>query len=144
MGKEKIEVERPVHIPTPEAVKGVYMTSCIAATPSLREKLVKLISSQKKEKKWMLNQRLGAYEIFKSLKIPAFMEKKITIDYEKLCYFANPLKYQAKNWDDLPKDVKHIYEQLGIPEAEKKYLSGVATQHESQVVYQSLKKAITI
>ena len=105
-------------------------------------KLVKLISSQKKENKWMLNQRLGAYEIFKSLKIPAFMEKKITIDYEKLCYFANPLKYQAKNWDDLPKDVKHIYEQLGIPEAEKKYLSGVATQHESQVVYQSLKKML--
>ena len=108
----------------------------------ISEKLVKLISSQKKEKKWMLNQRLGAYEIFKSLKIPAFMEKKITIDYEKLCYFANPLKYQAKNWDDLPKDVKHIYEQLGIPEAEKKYLSGVATQHESQVVYQSLKKML--
>ena len=108
----------------------------------ISEKFVKLISSQKKEKKWMLNQRLGAYEIFKSLKISAFMEKKITIDYEKLCYFANPLKYQAKNWDDLPKDVKHIYEQLGIPEAEKKYLSGVATQHESQVVYQSLKKML--
>lgn len=31
------------HVPTPPAVKGIYMTSCVAATPSLREKLVKLI-----------------------------------------------------------------------------------------------------
>ncbi|MEN9621719.1 MAG: hypothetical protein RLZZ67_153 [Candidatus Parcubacteria bacterium] len=32
-----------VHIKTPSAVKGIYMTSCVAATPSLRSNLVKLI-----------------------------------------------------------------------------------------------------
>jgi len=31
------------HVSTPEAVKGIYMTSCVAATPSLRNNLVKLI-----------------------------------------------------------------------------------------------------
>jgi len=31
------------HIKTPEAVKGIYMTACVAATPSFRKKLVKLI-----------------------------------------------------------------------------------------------------
>lgn len=31
------------HIPTPAAVRGIYMTSCVASTPSLRSGLVKLI-----------------------------------------------------------------------------------------------------
>ncbi|HEY0908351.1 MAG TPA: putative glycoside hydrolase [Candidatus Paceibacterota bacterium] len=31
------------HLATPPAVKGIYMTSCVAATPSLRDNLVKLI-----------------------------------------------------------------------------------------------------
>jgi len=31
------------HLTTPEPLKGVYMTSCVAATPSLREKIVSLI-----------------------------------------------------------------------------------------------------
>ncbi len=35
---------RPVitHVPLPEAVKAIYMTSCVAGTPSFRQKLVKL------------------------------------------------------------------------------------------------------
>ncbi len=31
------------HIGTPEAVRGVYMTACVAGTPSLRDNVVKLI-----------------------------------------------------------------------------------------------------
>ncbi len=31
------------HVKTPKAVKGIYMTSCVAATPSFRKKLVNLI-----------------------------------------------------------------------------------------------------
>ncbi len=31
------------HIKTPEPLKGIYMTACVAATPSFRAKLVKLI-----------------------------------------------------------------------------------------------------
>jgi hypothetical protein len=31
------------HVSTPSAVKGVYMTACVASMPSLRSKMVKLI-----------------------------------------------------------------------------------------------------
>jgi len=46
--EEKEEVEAPpvfiaTHIDTPEAVKGIYMTACVAGTPSFRKKLVKLV-----------------------------------------------------------------------------------------------------
>ncbi|MEK7639447.1 MAG: putative glycoside hydrolase [Patescibacteria group bacterium] len=38
------EDTRPIvrHIPLPEQVKGIYMTSCVAGTPSFREQLVRL------------------------------------------------------------------------------------------------------
>lgn len=43
-----LEIEKEIkpkapHIATPEAVKAIYMTSCVAGTPSLRDGLVKLI-----------------------------------------------------------------------------------------------------
>lgn len=31
------------HLPTPEPLKGIYMSACVAATPSFRAKLVKLV-----------------------------------------------------------------------------------------------------
>lgn len=42
--KEIPKLERVItHLKTPSAVKGIYMSSCVAATPSFRNKLVKLI-----------------------------------------------------------------------------------------------------
>ena len=37
--------KKPVaeHVPTPEPLKGIYMSQCVVGTPSFREKLVKLI-----------------------------------------------------------------------------------------------------
>lgn len=37
---KKKEVE---HLKTPEPLKGIYMTQCVAGTPSMRERLVKLV-----------------------------------------------------------------------------------------------------
>ena len=36
------EVKAVAHLDTPEAVKGIYMTACVAGTPSFRAKLLKL------------------------------------------------------------------------------------------------------
>lgn len=38
-----IPVRGVTHVPTPTAMKGIYMTSCVAATPSFRNSLMKLI-----------------------------------------------------------------------------------------------------
>ena len=35
-----------VHIKTPKAVRAIYMTSCVASTPSFRKDLVSLIRSE--------------------------------------------------------------------------------------------------
>ena len=36
------EVLRPIRIETPNSVKAIYMTQCVAGTPSFREKLVRI------------------------------------------------------------------------------------------------------
>ena len=41
--KEEEKAPPVTHIATPKAVKGIYMTACVAATPSFRNRLVKLI-----------------------------------------------------------------------------------------------------
>lgn len=40
---EKIEIKKRVHLATPEPVKAIYMTSWVASTPSLRNRVVNLI-----------------------------------------------------------------------------------------------------
>lgn len=37
------EEEKIARVPTPDAVKGIYMTACVATAPSLRDKLVALV-----------------------------------------------------------------------------------------------------
>lgn len=38
-----VKEEKAMHLKTPEPLKGIYMTQCVAGTPSFRAKLVKLI-----------------------------------------------------------------------------------------------------
>ena len=47
---------------------------------------------------------------------------------------------QSHSWEDVPAEIKNTFDKLGIPEAEKKFLSGVKAQYESEVVYGSLRE----
>ena len=46
------------------------------------------------------------------------------------------------SWNDLPAEIKHTYDKIGIPEAEKKFLAGVSAQYESEVVYKSINQML--
>jgi hypothetical protein len=41
--EENLDLPKVVHLPTPAPLKGIYMSSCVAATPSFRGTLIKLI-----------------------------------------------------------------------------------------------------
>lgn len=43
--EEKKEVFQGAHIKTPEAVKAIYMSGCVLATPSFRDSLVELVNT---------------------------------------------------------------------------------------------------
>ena len=109
----------------------------------LDEKLVREISKQKKEPKWMLNKRLKALEIFNGLDMPKWGSDLTGIDFANIHYYLRPFKNQKKSWDDVPEDVRETFERIGVPKAERTVLSGVKAQYDSEVIYGSLKKSLT-
>src|ERR671927_953221 len=48
--------------------------------------------------------------------------------------------YAERYGFDDPEDVKKTFDRLGIPEAERKFLSGVGAQYESEVVYHQVRE----
>ncbi len=93
----------------------------------------------KNEPEWMLNFRLQALEMFFAKPMPKW-GGDISLDFQDIYYYLKPADHQGKTWDDVPDEIKKTFDRLGIPEAEKKYLSGVKAQFESEVIYGSLKE----
>ena len=104
--------------------------------------IVHQISDMKNEPAWMRDFRLRSLDIFNSKPMPNW-GGKIDLDFQDIFYYIKPSDHQGRSWDDVPDDIKRTFDKLGIPEAEKKYLSGVKVQYESEVVYGSMKEELT-
>ena len=102
--------------------------------------IVTQISRLKGEPEWMLEFRLHALEIFFQKPMPYWGGDMSDLDFQDIYYYVKAADHQGKTWDDVPEDIRRTYDRLGIPEAEKKYLSGVKAQYESEVVYGSLQE----
>ena len=81
----------------------------------LNEETVRTISKIKKEPEWMLQLRLDAYHSFVEQQNPNWGPDLSEIDFD---------------------------DKLGIPEAEQKFLAGVSTQYESEVVYHNMLEEV--
>lgn len=111
------------------------------AKKGLSEEIVRQISEMKGEPEWMLEMRLRAYRHFMSRPMPTWGSPKLAeIDFNEIFYYIKPTENQARDWDDVPEDIKNTFDRLGIPEAEQKFLAGVGAQYESEVIYHSIKE----
>ena len=108
----------------------------------LNEDIVRQISKLKNEPDWMLEYRLKAFEAFKRLPLPNFGPDLSNLDFDSYTYFTRLANKEVQSWDEVPTTVKNTFDKLGIPEAEQKYLAGVSTQYESEVVYHNMLKEI--
>lgn len=117
--------------------ENVYQTN-----RGLSEEIVREISKQKNEPKWMLDLRLKAYHKFCEMPMPSWGPNLSNLDFDNTIYYVKATDKVEKSWDDVPEDVKQTFEKLGIPEAEAKYLSGVSTQYDSEVVYENMLKEV--
>ena len=104
---------------------------------------VEEISAIKGEPEWMLQHRLRAYEHWLKRPMPMWTEGLDKIDYENIIYYRKPSEREEKSWDDVPDQIKDTFERLGIPEAERAFLSGVGAQYDSEVVYHSVKEELS-
>jgi len=109
------------------------------ARKGIDPEIVSQISEMKKEPVWMRDFRLKSLEIFNSKPMPNW-GGHIGVNFQDIFYYLKPTEQQGKTWDEVPEEIKKTFERLGIPEAERKYLSGVKAQFESEVVYGSLQE----
>jgi Fe-S cluster assembly scaffold protein SufB len=110
------------------------------AERGLDEQVIRSMSAMKGEPEWMLDIRLAAYRHFLDRPMPTWGADLGEIDFDNIYYYIKPSNRQEDSWDDVPEYIKNTFDKLGIPEAEQKYLSGVAAQYESEVVYHNIKK----
>lgn len=103
----------------------------------LNEELVKKISKLKDEPEWMLDFRLNSLKSFFELNNPNF-GPKIELDFSKINYYKK-IDDVKDDWDKVNVDVKNTFKELGVIDAEEKYLCGVSNQYESEVVYHKNK-----
>ena len=102
----------------------------------LNESIVREMSEMKNEPAWMRNFRLKSLKHFERKPMaPWFAQRMPKLDFDDIYYYIKPTGGQVDDWNDLPDAIKNTYEKLGIPEAERKYLSGVTAQYESEVVF---------
>lgn len=108
----------------------------------LNEDVIRFISKSKNEPEWMLEYRLKAYRYFIEQPLPNFGPNLSEIDFNDFTYFIKPSDKVSNSWEEVPESIKNTFDKLGIKEAEQKYLSGVSTQYESEVVYHSMLKEV--
>lgn len=101
------------------------------------------MSDRKKDPPWMRDFRLKALEQFFRKPLPLWGGNLKAINFDDIYYYINPTERPASRWEDLPIEIRDTYERIGIPEAEKKFLSGVSAQYESEVVYKSIHETLS-
>jgi len=112
------------------------------AKRGLNPEVVKEISWMKNEPEWMTKFRLRALQIWEKKELPTWGADLSPIDFQNIYYYLKSTEKQGKTWDDVPADIKNTFDRLGVPQAERKFLAGVAAQYESEVVYHSLHKEL--
>lgn len=112
------------------------------AQPGLTKELVKKISKDKNEPAWMLKLRLDGLNLFQNAPMPKYGPSLKELDLNKIIYYVDPNAKESNTWKEVPEEIRKTFDKLGIPEAEKKALSGVGAQYDSNVVYHNLQKKL--
>ncbi len=112
------------------------------APKGLNREIVESISDYKNEPDWMREFRLKAYETFVDKPTPQWGADLNQIDFDDIHYFVRASEKNSRDWSEVPEDIKNTFDRLGIPEAERKFLSGVGAQYESEVVYHQVNEQL--
>ncbi len=105
----------------------------------ISKELIYEFSKFKQEPKWMTDLRIKAYEEFKNKNLPNWGPNLSKINFNNIIYYKHPKTNIQNKWEDVPESIKNTFEDLGVPEAERKFLAGTAAQYESEVIYKKLK-----
>ena len=106
----------------------------------LSEDVIRTISKIKNEPDWMLAMRLKAFKHFEQRPMPAWGANLSNVKFDEITYYVSPHAKNTNSWEKVPENIKKTFEKLGIPEAERKFLSGAGTQFDSETVYHKIRE----
>lgn len=98
------------------------------APPGIDEDIIRFISAKKKEPLWMLEWRLKAFAIWKTMTEPEWANVTYPKpDFQAIKYYSAPKqKKTLDSLDEIDPELRKTFERLGISLNEQKRLSGVA------------------
>lgn len=99
------------------------------------------ISSIKEEPTWMLDLRLKSFDYFQKSEDPNF-GPKLKIDYDSINYYKKRSEELTNDWNNISCDIRKEFDDLGVINAEKKYLDGMGAQYDSEVIYHNMIKEL--
>ncbi len=117
-------------------------SSIFTTGKGLNEQVVRQISKIKGEPEWMLEYRLRGLKAFQALPLPSFGPDLSFLDFDSYTYYTRYAQGDNASWNEVPTAIKDTFAKLGIPEAEQKFLAGVTTQYESEVVYHNMLEEV--
>ena len=104
----------------------------------LTEEIITKISKEKEEPDWILEIRLKALKKYYELDNPDWGPDISYLDLSQIATYVKPVNQEARKWEDVPENIREVFDKLGIPESEKKALSGSGAQFDSEIVYHNL------
>ena len=102
---------------------------------------IKNISSIKEEPSWMLNFRLNSYKYFIESEEPKF-GPNLNIDFDTINYYKKREEKLTNDWNNVSCEVRDIFDNLGLINAEQNYLDGMGAQYDSEVIYHNMIKEL--
>ncbi len=98
---------------------------------------IKEISKIKKEPKWMLDFRLKSFQKFCELSNPNF-GPELKISFDDINYYKKASDKVYNDWNKVPDEPRKTFCNLGLPNAENKYLDGLGAQYDSEAIYHNM------
>lgn len=94
----------------------------------LNEQVIHLISAKKNEPSWLLDYRLKAFQVWKTMTEPEWAHVTYQKpDFQAISYYAAPKQTKKfESWDDVDPEMKETMSKLGISLEEQQRLTGVA------------------
>jgi len=123
-------------------IKNVYnlktKDTFISKEIGLNEDVIRNISKEKNEPEWVLNIRLKALKIFNELPMPTWGPDLSELNLNDIVTYIKTKNNMTDKWEDVPDDIKGVFDALGIPESEKHNLGGVGAQYDSEMIYHKI------
>ncbi|MBQ9853449.1 MAG: Fe-S cluster assembly protein SufB [Bacilli bacterium] len=107
----------------------------------LTRELVKEISKIKEEPSWMTEFRLNAFDTFDKTELPSF-GPEILVDFDSITYYKKRTEELTNDWDKISCAIRNEFKDLGVIDAEEKYLDGIGAQYDSEVIYHNMIKEL--